>query len=38
LVELLRGMLTYPEFIAAHRAHPQDFTREHALPFETVVS
>lgn len=34
----LRHTLTDPEFIAAHRQRPQDFTRTRALPFATVVT
>ncbi|MFN3595536.1 MAG: hypothetical protein ACK4TK_12795 [Thiobacillaceae bacterium] len=33
----LRECLHALDFIAAHRNRPQDFTRQRALPFATVV-
>jgi hypothetical protein len=38
LTDLLRRTLTDRDFIDAHRQRPQDFTRQRALPFATVVT
>lgn len=35
---MLRQTLVDPTFISAHRQCPQDFTRDQALPFATVIS
>lgn len=38
MTDLLRRTLTDHNFIDAHRQRPQDFTRQRALPFATVVT
>jgi hypothetical protein len=37
IVQILTSSLDCPAFIAAHRQHPQDFTRRRQLTFKNLV-